>query len=126
MDTNGYSQDGFVEDQLAELARLPREARGMFLLFKGSEFVSYAAYGGATANTLRITSAFTREDFRGHGYGQLAVWCACRHLLTPVADHGLGRSAVAIAADQANTSSDGHLQAPGLCRNQRVAGICGP
>ena len=107
MDTYGHSQDGFVEDQLAELARLPREARGMFLLFKGSEFVSYAAYGGATANTLRITGAFTREDFREHGYGQLAVWCACRHLLTPVADHGLGRSAVAIAANQANTSTMG-------------------
>lgn len=104
VDVFGYSQDGFVEGQLAELAKLPREARGIFLLFKGSEFVSYAGYGGATANTLRITGVFTRGDFRGHGYGQLVVWCACRHLLTPVEDHGLGRSAVAIAADQAKSS----------------------
>eukprot|EP00438_Fugacium_kawagutii_P028038 Skav208418 [mRNA] locus=scaffold2953:216673:221650:+ [translate_table: standard] len=80
VDVFGYSQDGFVEGQF------------------------YAGYGGATANTLRITGVFTPENFRGHGYGQLAAWCACRHLLTPVADHGLGRSAVAIAADQAKSS----------------------
>eukprot|EP00438_Fugacium_kawagutii_P013155 Skav233659 [mRNA] locus=scaffold2779:1098587:1099573:- [translate_table: standard] len=105
VDCFGYSQDGgFVANQLSELARLPREARGMFLLFKGSEFVSFAGYGGATANTLRIIGVFTRGDFRGHGYGQLAAWCACRHLLTPVADHGLGRSAVALAADQTKSS----------------------
>ena len=54
--------------------RLPKEARGMFLLFKGEDFVSYAGYGGATANTMRITGVFTPADCRGRGYGQLICW----------------------------------------------------
>lgn len=54
--------------------RLPKEARGMFLLFQGENFVSYAGYGGATANTMRITGVFTPAEFRGRGYGQLICW----------------------------------------------------
>ena len=54
--------------------RLPKEARGMFLLFQGEDFVSYAGYGGATANTMRITGVFTPAEFRGRGYGQLICW----------------------------------------------------
>ena len=58
--------------------RLPKESRGMFLLFKGEDFVSYAGYGGATANTIRVTNVFTATDFRGQGYGQLICWYASR------------------------------------------------
>jgi len=104
VDAMGYAQDHMVENHLSELARLPTEARGMFLLFKGDEFVSYAGYGGATANTMRVTGVFTAPDFRGRGYGQLACWYACRYLLTPVEAKGLGRTALVIAANASKSS----------------------
>lgn len=104
VDAMGCAQDHVVENQLSELARLPAEARGMFLLFTGDEFVSFAGYGGATANTMRVTGVFTSPDFRGRGYGQLVCWYACRYLLTPVTAHGLERTAVVIAADAAKCS----------------------
>lgn len=114
MDVWGYAQERMVENQLSELAKLPKEARGMFLLFQGENFVSYAGYGGATANTMRITGVFTPAEFRGRGYGQLICWYACRYLLTPVEKEGLGRSQLVIAADQNKTSVMGIYQRLGF------------